>query len=135
MLGRIAPCPNPVSAEVMAFAAGIPRAIALSLLVAVLFRLFLTRRRSPLPPGPKGLTSLIDTLSIRMGVKKPSSQHLYLDYIDLAKRYNTDVLHIEVLGDHTVVLNSMKAVMEIFDKRSALYSDRPHLPMINDLMG
>ncbi|KAF5335273.1 hypothetical protein D9758_016229 [Tetrapyrgos nigripes] len=119
----------------MVFFAGIPHVVAFSLLVAVLFRLFLTRRRNPLPPGPKGLTSLIDTLAIRLGVKKPSSQHLYLDYIDLAKRYNTDVLHIEVLGDHTIVLNSMKAVMEIFDKRSALYSDRPHLPMINDLMG
>lgn len=32
-----------------------------------------------------------------------------------------------------VVLNSPKAVSEVFDKRGSNYSDRPDMPMIVDL--
>ena len=32
-----------------------------------------------------------------------------------------------------IILNSAKAVSDIFDKRGANYSDRPDMPMIIDL--
>ena len=36
----------------------------------------------------------------------------------------TDVFHLEVFGSHILVLSEAKPVLELFDKRSALYSDR-----------
>jgi hypothetical protein len=37
------------------------------------------------------------------------------------------------MGSTMVILNSAKAVSEIFDKRGSNYSDRPDMPMIVDL--
>jgi hypothetical protein len=37
------------------------------------------------------------------------------------------------MGNTMIVLNSAKAVSDIFDKRGSNYSDRPDLPMIVDL--
>ena len=36
----------------------------------------------------------------------------------------TDVLHLEVFGSHILVLSKAEPVLELFEKRSALYSDR-----------
>jgi hypothetical protein len=46
-----------------------------------------------------------------------------------------DITHIEVLGQHIIVLNSVKTAMEMLDSKSALYSDRPVLPMAGELVG
>ncbi|KAF5344333.1 hypothetical protein D9758_013245 [Tetrapyrgos nigripes] len=39
------------------------------------------------------------------------------------------------MGDHTVVLNSVKAATELLDHRSSNYSSRPAMHMVDDLMG
>ena len=36
----------------------------------------------------------------------------------------SDVIHAEALGTHLIILNSAKAVKELFERRSSLYSDR-----------
>lgn len=36
----------------------------------------------------------------------------------------SDVVHVDVLGTHMVIVNSTKAANELFDKRSSIYSDR-----------
>lgn len=36
----------------------------------------------------------------------------------------SDVVHVDVLGTHMVMVNSIKAANELFDKRSSIYSDR-----------
>ena len=36
----------------------------------------------------------------------------------------SDVVHVDVLGTHMVIVNSTKAAKELFDKRSSIYSDR-----------
>ncbi|CAE6411307.1 unnamed protein product [Rhizoctonia solani] len=48
-----------------------------------------------------------------------------------------DIFFLEILGHKLLVLNSIEAASEILDKRSALYSDRPIIPMVTDpaLMG
>jgi hypothetical protein len=46
-----------------------------------------------------------------------------------------DITHIEVLGRHIIVLNSVKTAMEMMDRKSTLYSDRPVLPMAGELVG
>lgn len=40
-----------------------------------------------------------------------------------------DVLYLSVLGKSIVILNSEEAAVELLDKRSSLYSDRPRFPM------
>lgn len=40
-----------------------------------------------------------------------------------------DVMHISALGQSIVVLGSEKAAIDLLDKRSASYSDRPNFPM------
>ncbi|KDQ23377.1 hypothetical protein PLEOSDRAFT_1049198 [Pleurotus ostreatus PC15] len=46
-----------------------------------------------------------------------------------------DLVHIEVLGRHIVFVNSIRVANDLFEKRSANYSDRNALPMINDGTG
>ena len=41
-----------------------------------------------------------------------------------------DVIHLNVLGQDTVVLGSLKAARDLLDKRSANYSDRPTSVMV-----
>ena len=43
--------------------------------------------------------------------------------------------HIEIMGKHIVVLNSLKAAVEMLDKKSSKYSDRPTLTMCGELVG
>ncbi|KAI0040735.1 hypothetical protein FA95DRAFT_827134 [Auriscalpium vulgare] len=43
-----------------------------------------------------------------------------------------DVISLEVLGQRIVILNSSTAVKDLFEKRGAIYSDRPHLPIFGE---
>lgn len=54
---------------------------------------------------------------------------------DWSQQLGDDIISLNVLGSTMVILNSAKAVSEIFDKRGSNYSDRPDMPMIVDLMG
>ena len=40
-----------------------------------------------------------------------------------------DLAHLKVFGQHTIVLGSYDVACELFDKRSAMYSDRPDMVM------
>lgn len=42
-----------------------------------------------------------------------------------------DIIHFTILGAHIVVLNSLDDIREMFEKRSNLYSDRPHMATID----
>lgn len=37
-----------------------------------------------------------------------------------------------VMGQVTIVINSLDTATELLAKRSSIYSDRPELPMLND---
>ncbi len=43
-------------------------------------------------------------------------------------------MYYNMLGQHIVVLSSAQAVADLFEKRSAIYSDRTTTTMIHDLM-
>ncbi|KAF8258557.1 cytochrome P450 [Lactarius quietus] len=47
----------------------------------------------------------------------------------------SDVVHVDVLGTHMVIVNSTKAAKELFDRRSSIYSDRPALVALNRILG
>lgn len=57
-------------------------------------------------------------------------EHLNRFYLSLQARHailivsGSDVVHVDVLGTHMIIVNSTKAAKELFDKRSSIYSDR-----------
>ncbi|KAF9266573.1 cytochrome P450 [Marasmius fiardii PR-910] len=78
------------------------------------------------PPGPKPRPLVGNLFDIP--VKKP-----WKVYRHWVKLYG-DLMHLETLGQHIVVVNSRKLADRMFEKRSRIYSDRPLVPMI-ELMG
>ncbi|KAJ1303433.1 hypothetical protein OPQ81_011624 [Rhizoctonia solani] len=64
-------------------------------------------------------------------------KHEWETFADWSKQLNSNIVHAEVLGQHIIVLNSIDTAVDLLDKRSANYSDRPNLTMLNDedLMG
>ncbi|TFK95972.1 hypothetical protein BDV98DRAFT_586713 [Pterulicium gracile] len=53
-------------------------------------------------------------------------------YDELIATYG-EIFHLSALGQHIIVLNTEEAAHELFTRRSAIYSDRPPLAMV-DLM-
>ncbi|GLB38520.1 putative cytochrome p450 [Lyophyllum shimeji] len=103
----------------------------LSLVVAAALVLFilkirLSKKRLPLPPGPPA-----DPLLGHLRLIPSSGQDVF--FHNLGKTYG-DVVHLSILGRSIVVLNSVHAAVELLDKRSANYSDRPKFP-IYETMG
>jgi len=46
-----------------------------------------------------------------------------------------DVISVIILGLSIIILNSAKAAIDLLDKRSSIYSDRPYVAMAGDLIG
>ncbi|KAI9507628.1 cytochrome P450 [Russula earlei] len=113
-----------------------PWTIVVSFCIIAFLHMFRRRRPAlPFPPGPKGLPILGNALD--MPNKNP-----WLTYLQWGKMYgkcfsdlirgvdyilemiDSDIVHANFLGKHVIVLNSAKAVHELFEKRSSIYSDR-----------
>ncbi|KAH9852971.1 CyP450 monooxygenase [Lenzites betulinus] len=89
-------------------------AVSFALIVFLALR---KRSRIPIPPGPPGLPLLGNALDI------PVTQS-WLVYRELAYKYG-DVMALQAFGQTVVVLSSLAAAEDLFDKRSGIYSDRP----------
>ncbi|EIN09540.1 cytochrome P450 [Punctularia strigosozonata HHB-11173 SS5] len=98
------------------------------LLVSILLFLALRRskQRPPLPPGPKGLPLIGNLLDM-------PTHYPWKTYVEWGRRYCSDVVHIQLLGFHLVVINTARSAAELLDKKSTIYSDRPWLTMMCDL--
>ncbi|KAF7299789.1 hypothetical protein HMN09_00984900 [Mycena chlorophos] len=86
------------------------------------------RHRLPLPPGPKKLPLIGNLLDL-------PAQKQWETYQRWSEEYGSDVIHLSVPGMSIVVLSSAEAARELFEKRSAIYSDRLHMTMLSELMG
>ncbi|KAJ7828242.1 cytochrome P450 [Mycena olivaceomarginata] len=86
-----------------------------------------TQSNLPLPPGPRKLPLLGNLLDM------PSSL-AWERYMQWSKTYNSDILHLNVAGTSIIILSSGEVATDLLEKR-VIYSDRPALPMVNDLMG
>ncbi|KAJ6508848.1 cytochrome P450 [Mycena sanguinolenta] len=84
------------------------------------------RRHLPFPPGPPPY-ALIGNFR-DLPTKLP-----WLTYTKWGIQYG-DLVHANALGQHIVVVNSVKTAFELLEKRSHIYSDRPVVPMV-ELMG
>ncbi|KAL4260095.1 cytochrome P450 monooxygenase, partial [Pleurotus pulmonarius] len=87
-----------------------------------------SRDRLPFPPGPSGYPIVGNLFDI------PSELQCE-KYFEWSKKYNSDIIYLNVLGSPIVVLNSYKAVNDLLSARSSLYSDRPVSLMLNELLG
>ncbi|KIK62406.1 hypothetical protein GYMLUDRAFT_164416 [Collybiopsis luxurians FD-317 M1] len=96
---------------------------------AVLLVRQLLRRNSKLPPGPAGLP-LIGNLLQMPRANTPA----WVKYAEWGREYG-DVMHLSVLGQSIIILNSPKAIFDLFDRRGATYADRPWLTMVSELVG
>ncbi|CCM06173.1 uncharacterized protein FIBRA_08415 [Fibroporia radiculosa] len=82
---------------------------------------------SPLPPGPRNLSLIGNTLHMPIGRE-------WITFAQWAKKYG-DIMHLSVLGRSIIVLSSPKTISDLLDKRSTIYSDRPVLTMAGTLVG
>lgn len=53
----------------------------------------------------------------------------------LKQHHAGDVVYLDVLGNSILVLNSLEAINDLFDKQALNYSDRPTFTMVGELMG
>ncbi|PCH44805.1 cytochrome P450 [Wolfiporia cocos MD-104 SS10] len=77
------------------------------------------KRRGSLPPGPRGVPFLGNALDI------PSS-HQWKTFSQWSDRWGS-IVSVTVFGQTMVILNSIEDAIELLEKRSAIYSDRPDL--------
>ncbi|EGO19149.1 putative monooxygenase [Serpula lacrymans var. lacrymans S7.9] len=87
----------------------------------------LVSRNHPLPPGPSRWPLIGSILSIPVN-------YGWLIFSEWEKKYGP-LIYLDALGQPMVVINSAKVARDLLDKRSSIYSDRPHLIMGGDLVG
>ncbi|KAK7017743.1 cytochrome P450 [Favolaschia claudopus] len=105
-------------------------AVAIILVSAVYaFQSRVSRRPElPLPPGPRKLPVVGNLFDV-----PPTFQ--FKKFTQWSKEYNSDILHLNVVGTSMIVLSSFEATDDLLERRSAIYSDRHRFPMVNELMG
>ncbi|KAF8063986.1 cytochrome P450 [Lyophyllum atratum] len=99
---------------------------AASIVVFIVLKMKFSRKGLPLPPGPPA-----DPILGHVRLLPSAGQDVF--FYNLGKIYG-DVLHFSIFGRPMIVLNSVNAAIELLDKRSANYSDRPKFP-IYETMG
>ncbi|KAJ7474696.1 cytochrome P450 [Mycena latifolia] len=104
-------------------------ACVVAVLVAIIF---VWRRKSkavagPLPPGPAPLPLLGNVCDL-------ATKELWLVATRWAKQFG-DVVHIHILGQGLIFLNSPEATIDLLDKKGSIYGDKPGLVMAGELCG
>ncbi|KAJ6549995.1 hypothetical protein B0H19DRAFT_1378701 [Mycena capillaripes] len=83
------------------------------------FCAFYSRNRClklPLPPGPRKLPFLGNLLNA-------PSKFPWETYMTGSKEYNSDIIHLNLLGQSVIALSSLEATDTLLEKRSVKHSD------------
>ncbi|KAJ3484834.1 hypothetical protein NLI96_g5364 [Meripilus lineatus] len=80
------------------------------------------------PPGPKGLPWLGNIFQIPYD----SAWEVYREW---GKQFESDIIRVRAPGMNIVILNSVAAITDLFEKKSAIYSDRPYSTLLHELVG
>ncbi|KAH8104354.1 cytochrome P450 [Phellopilus nigrolimitatus] len=103
-------------------------ALFTALFAALLCKILWTRSTSssPLPPGPKG--------SLFFGnLQEISSKYQWRTFSAWRKTFG-DIIYMNVLGRPIVVLNKFEHAHELMDKQGAIYSDRPRMVFLGEMV-
>ncbi|KAF9476782.1 cytochrome P450 [Pholiota conissans] len=85
-------------------------------------------KQLPLPPGRRGWPLIGNILEI------PSKDESKV-YHQWSETLHTDIFYLNLAGTDVVVLDTLEAASELLERRSAIYSGRTRMPMVNELMG
>ncbi|KAJ7737690.1 cytochrome P450 [Mycena metata] len=97
---------------------------SLVVLGAILLRIFKTKWRAKLPPGPPGI--------IFFGNLFQLSSRVWLKFTSW-KIYGS-VVYLDIAGQPIIVLNNAKAAADLLDRRALIYSDRPGNIVASEMM-
>ncbi|KAL6410650.1 O-methylsterigmatocystin oxidoreductase [Ilyonectria robusta] len=86
-----------------------------------------SKRALPLPPGPPG-EPILGHLRV---IPADNPEFAYMKW---SKEYASDILSFNILGQPVIVLNSVRAAVDLLDKRGANYCDRPRFVLF-EVMG
>ncbi|KAF8626942.1 hypothetical protein AX17_006442 [Amanita inopinata Kibby_2008] len=81
-----------------------------------------------LPPGPRK-RFLVGNL---MDMPK---EFEWVQYHEWCKEFDTDILHLDMMGTPIIILDTSEVTTELLEKRSTIYSGRMWSTMVHDLMG
>jgi hypothetical protein len=119
--------------------------VLLALVSVFLLRQYDRRSRNPLPPGPRSVPligNLFDMPPEKEWEAFSRWGKIYGGYLKTSSKLKGlclwctgDICSITVLGRVIVVINSPDIAFELLDKRSSIYSDRPHFQMAGELAG
>ncbi|KAH9924466.1 cytochrome P450 [Fomitopsis serialis] len=99
----------------------------LCLAAAVLPYVLHPPRPGPLPPGPPRIPLLGNAHQLPQ-----NDQHL--TFTKWAAQYG-DVVYVKIFTRPTIILSSVKAAIDLMDKRGSIYSDRPRFVWFHELIG
>ncbi|KAJ7608414.1 cytochrome P450 [Roridomyces roridus] len=107
-------------------------ALVLGMVLVLCLRAIFKRPKNPLnlsyPPGPKpSAIPFVGNIA-----DMPSSQE-WKTFYEWGLVHGP-LLMIQVMGQRMCIINSYKVANELLNDRSAICSDRPAMPMVNDLM-
>ncbi|KAK2460238.1 hypothetical protein APHAL10511_007627 [Amanita phalloides] len=103
--------------------------IAPLLLVSALVVALAWRKKSHVlyPPGPPPKPIIGNALDI-------PSERPWVKYLEWSKQLDSDIIHLSAMGTHIIILHKMEDVAALMEKRSAIYSSRPWMPIV-ELLG
>ncbi|KAG9079140.1 hypothetical protein FS749_008790 [Ceratobasidium sp. UAMH 11750] len=78
---------------------------------------------TPLPPSPSAYPLIGNLLDM------PSKEE-YLGFIEIGKSLGSNIFSLNMFGNVIIVLNSAEDAINLLEKRSSIYSDRGHFPML-----
>ncbi|KAK0618977.1 cytochrome P450 [Immersiella caudata] len=105
---------------------GLALAVAGYCLVGLVVLFGKKKTPAPLPPSPPG-EFLLGHYRV-VPVDAPFKR-----YAEWGIEYNSDVLYFETFGTKWIVLNSLRAAVELLEKRGAKYADRPRFVMFEEM--
>ncbi|KAL1938290.1 hypothetical protein VTO73DRAFT_11741 [Trametes versicolor] len=85
------------------------------------------RKSRKLPPGPRGLPVLGNALQLPTTFAERALH-------EWGKTFG-DVVYFKIFRTSAIVLNTFETARDLLDKRSAIYSDRPRLVLLMELLG
>ncbi|KAI0303046.1 cytochrome P450 [Russula brevipes] len=86
---------------------------------------YLTSPYRKLPPGPRGYPFIGNALDLKGGE--------WLQFAEWQKTYG-DIIYLNAVGQPMIILNSQRVAVDLFDRRAAIYSDRPRRIVACDFM-